>query len=274
MLRDALAAEFYRSTRRWPLVFWGFAFVPLCSLLISISLQFKSFSIPGASDHVDLAGRLMRELANTGSPFAQVFFILAAALIFGADFDGQPAAGLAPRASRADFIWAKALMYTAGVFVSLSMLILSAGISALLTVVRLRAPILWQVDGGSPLMAVGLQLGVSWLELTLLGLIAGAAAMALRSALIGAVSVIFLAFCQALLASSVSMRHASLLLFAGLPAFSVEMMRFYLAHRAFAPARYVTNLEALKATLALALWMSATLSVLLLRFSRQKPARE
>jgi ABC-type transport system involved in multi-copper enzyme maturation permease subunit len=273
MFRRAVRAEFFKSIRCAPLMFFGFVFVPLCSLLLGLLLQINSLSVPGVAQ-VDLAARLARELAISASPLAQLFFIAAAALIFGGEYGAETWRLMAPRARRMDLIWAKITLYAAAVGASLLLLLLSACCCAVVASVKLRAPVLWQWPDGSPACAVTLQFGVSWLELLVAGLLAGCVTMASRSALVGAVSGILLAFCQALLAASLSMRNASWLAFAGLPAFSFEVMRFFVLHRAFAPQRYVTPLEALKALLSLAAWLSASVCVLQFKFRNQELSRE
>jgi ABC-type transport system involved in multi-copper enzyme maturation permease subunit len=274
MLSRTLAAEFFKCSRRWALLFWGFAFVPVCALVVGIALQLNTLHVPGADSHIDVLSRLVQALELSGSPFCQVFFIASAAVIFAGEYDSHTWRLLMSRAPRKQFMLAKVAVYASGVFASLLLLLVGAGICVLLASVRLRAPLLWQLAGSSPSLALCLQFSISALELLLVGLLTGLIAVVFRSLFVGALVVIFLTFCQAILASVVSMRMASPFSFVALPPFCVEVLRFYAAHREFAPARYVGVAQAGAALLSMLSWVAAAAWLTLTYFQRQQLERE
>jgi hypothetical protein len=116
-----LAAEFFKASQRVRLLFWGFVFVPICSFAADIFILSNPIHLANITARVDLLSLLSRALEIGGSPLAQVFFIAAAAVIFGGEYDSETWRLMAPRARRPDWIWAKVLLYTAGVLCSLTL---------------------------------------------------------------------------------------------------------------------------------------------------------
>jgi hypothetical protein len=261
--------EFARNAHRWSLLFWGFAFVPLFTLTVALVLQANSLHVPGAELHIDVPARLGLALERSGSPFGQVFYIAAAALIF-ARRDRSPTD--APGAAGANLLRPKILLLISGTVLSLLLVLVGACCTAVLASVHLRAPLLWQLHDASPALGLLLQFSVSTLQLITLGLLSGFCVNFCGSALIGAAAVIVIATGQALLASVVSMRGASWLSFLALPAFCVEVMRFYAAHREFSPHRYVSHKEAAVALLSLLSWLSAAAWTARAKFPRNRLA--
>jgi ABC-2 type transport system permease protein len=273
MLNQAIAAEFFKASRRWSLLFWGFAFVPLCSFAIDFALQLNPIKIADFAPHVDLFSRMARTFEMSSSPLAEVFFIAAAAVIFGAEYDSETWRLLVPRASRTELITAKVLLYAASAFLSLILVILGACFSALVGAVRMRVPILWQATGVSPGNAIAMIVGLSWLELIVVGLMTGLIAVVSRSVLVAVVILILAAFCQALMISMVN-GHASIAMLAALPGLCAETGRLYVTHTEVSPGRYITADEAVVAMLSLLAWIFLSLSLTLFWFRRQEFRRE
>jgi hypothetical protein len=202
-------------------------------------LQLSSIHLDGVVPRIDLFARLSRALDGSSSPIARVFFIVAAATIFGSEYDSQNWRVLAPRARRTDWFLAKVLLYAAGAFVSLALMVLGASFIAVLGAVRLREPILWQARGDAPLNAIVMLFGISWLELLLLGLATGLIAVASRSVLVGAISVILAAFCQTFLSSQLTVSVSSIPLLVALPGLCADVARFFVNHAEVTPGEYV-----------------------------------
>ena len=274
MLGRTIAAEFFKASRRWGLLFWGFVFVPIYSVVVDVVLQLNSIHLDGVVPRIDLFARLARALEGSSSPIAQVFFIVAAATIFGGEYDSQNWRVLAPRARRTDWILAKVLLYGAGAFVSLALMALGATFIALLGAVRLREPILWQAPVDSPLSAMVMLFAISWLELLLLGLAAGLIAVVSRSVLVGAISLILAAFCQTFLSSQVTASVSSIPLLAALPGLCADVARFFVTRTEISPGEYIAARSALVAGASLLVWSSLTLCLTLAWFRQQQFNRE
>jgi ABC-type transport system involved in multi-copper enzyme maturation permease subunit len=269
-----IAAEFFKASRRWSLLFWGFAFVPLCSFAVGVLLLFRPIKAAEIAPRVDLFFRLTRSLEITGSPLAQVFFAAAAAVIFGSEYESETWRVLAPRAHRGDWILAKALLYATVASASLILVAIGACFCALFGSVRLRLPIVWQAEGIYPAAVVAIVFGVSWLELVFIGLATGLIAVVSRSVLVAAVSAILAAFCQSLLISAVSISRSSVVNIAALPGLSAEAARLFVTHTQLSPGEFVTQPEAVTAALSLLVWIVLTLGFTVMWFKRQEIQRE
>jgi hypothetical protein len=274
MFGRTVAAEFFKASRRWGLLFWGFVFVPLYSGVIGLVFQMNSIYLDGVVPRIDLFSRISRALERSGSPIAQVFFIVAAATIFGSEYDSQNWRVLAPRARRTDWIFAKVCLYATGVFVSLALVALGAVIIALLGAVRLREPILWQAQDVAPLNAIVMVFGISWLELLLLGLATGLIAVVSRSVLVGAISLILAAFCQTFLSSQVTASVSSTPLLAALPGLSADVARLFVTHSEVSPGEYIAPRAAVTALASLLVWSFVLLCLTLACFRKQEFSRE
>jgi hypothetical protein len=275
-----LAAEFYKASRRLPLLFWGFVFVPIFSFTTDILILSHPIRVADIAPRVDLLLLLSRALEIGSSPLAQVFFITAAAVIFGSEYDSETWRLMAPRARRTDWIWAKVLLYSAGLLCSLTLVALGASFCALLDSVSRLVPITWHADGGPPIGVLVAVFGISWLELLLLGLVTGVLAVASRSVLIPAISAILVAFCQSILisvvrlASVVSDNVSSTAKLALLPGLAAEVGRFFVTHAEVSPGIYITAREAGIGLASLFGWISMTLLLTLVWFGRQELSRE
>jgi hypothetical protein len=275
-----LAAEFFKASHRLPLLFWGFVFVPICSFAADIFILSNPIHLADMAPRVNLLLLLSRALEIGSSPLAQVFFIVAAAVIFGSEYDSETWRLLAPRARRTHWIWAKVLLYAAGVLCSLTLVAVGASFCALLESVTRFVPITWQANGGAPVSVLAAVFGISWLELLLLGLVTGVLAVASRSVLIPAISVILAAFCQSILidlvrlASVASDTLSSTAKLALLPWLAAEVGRFFAAHAEVSPGIYITAREASIGLASLFAWISCTLLLTLVWFGRQEFSRE
>jgi hypothetical protein len=274
MFGRTIAAEFFKASRRWGLLFWGFVFVPLYSVVIGLVLQLNSIHLDGVVPRIDLFSRLTRALEGSSSPVAQVFFIVAAATIFGSEYDSQNWRVLAPRARRTDWILAKVILYATGIFLSLALVALGACFIALLGAVKLRHPVLWQAQDVSPLSATVMVFGISWLEPLLLGLATGLIAVVSRSVLVGAICIILAAFCETLLGSYVTANASSIPLSAALPGLCADVARFFVTHTEVSPGEYIASRAAVIALSSLLVWTFLTLSLTLTWFRKQEFNRE
>jgi len=280
MFSRVLAAEFFKASHRLPLLFWGFVFVPICSFAADIFVLSNPIHLAGIEPRVDLLLLLSRALEIGSSPLAQVFFIVAAAVIFGSEYDSETWRLMAPRARRTDFIWAKVLVYAAGLLFSLTLVALSASLCALLESLTGFGPSTWQASGGAPIGVLAALFGISWLELLLLGLVTGVLAVASRSVLIPAISVILVAFCQSILISLVRLGSvvsgdlSSTAKLALLPGLAAEVGRFFATHAVVSPGIYITAREASIGLASLFTWIASTLLLTLVWFSRQELSRE
>jgi hypothetical protein len=275
-----LAAEFFKASRRLPLLFWGFLLVPIFSFAADMLLLSHPFRVPNIAPRVDLLFLLSHALEISGSPLAQVFFIAAAAVIFGSEYDSETWRLIAPRAPRTDWILAKVLLYAAGLFCSLILVALGTTFYAILKSVSQLVPLTWEAHDGSPLVAFAAVFGVSWLELLLLGVATGLVAVTSRSVLVPAISLILLAFCQSILISLVRLASvvgadvSSTAILALLPGLAADAGRFFATHAEVSPGLYVTAQEAGIALASLSAWITLILLLTLTWFRRQELSRE
>jgi ABC-2 type transport system permease protein len=273
MLRQAIAAEFFKASRRWSLLFWGFAFVPFCSFVINIMMQLNPITVAGLALHADLFSKLFRALEFSSSPLAQVFYIAAGAVIFGAEYESESRRLLIPRAPRIGLIVAKVLLYAACALSSLILIIVGACLATLFGAVKMRIPILWQATTFSPASAIAMVACISWAELMILGLSAGLIAVISRAVLVPVVSLILAAFCQALLMSILNFKVPTATL-AFLPGLCAEIGRLFLTHTEISPGQYINPREAAVAMALLCVWLLVSLSLTLWWFKNQEFKRE
>ena len=280
MFSRVLAAELYKVLRRRPLLFWGFLFVPIFSFAADLLWLSQPIRVPSITPHVDLLFRLSHALEISSSPLAQVFFIAAAAVIFGGEYDSETWRLLAPRAPRADWILAKVFLYAAGLFCSLALVALGTTFCAILQAASQLIPLTSEAHDGSSIVAFAAVFGVSWLELLLLGLVTGLVAVTSRSVLVAAISMILLTFCQSTLISLIRLASVvdgdgtSAALLALLPGLAAEVERFFATHAEVSPGLYVTPRVAGIGLMSLSAWVTLTLLLTLVWFRRQELSRE
>ena len=150
----------------------------------------------------------------------------------------------------------------------------SASFIALIGAVRLREPILWQAPGISPLSAIIVVFGISWLELLLLGLATGFIAVVSRSVLVGVIGLILAAFCQTFLSSQVTAGVSSIPLLAVLPGLCADVARFFVTHTEVSPGEYIASRAAVVALASLLVWTLVMLCLALAWFRKQEFNRE
>lgn len=276
MFSRTLAAELFRLSRNRHLIFWGFLFVPLCALAIGVSLDLLQSHSPlsGMPVPINLFVRLTRAAEISTSLPSQLFLIAAAAVLFGADYNMGTWRLIAPRNRRADIVMARAFAYGLATWVSLLLLGLGGAAGALLRAVLERQSVLWQSPGASPLGAVLMMYGVSWLELLLVGFSTALVVVMSRSVLAATVCVTVLTFAQALLGSLVDISQAHPLLYVSSPVFSAQVVQFFLTERPYALERHLTSGVVFLAGVSLLAWTAILLSFAILWFQKQDLDRE
>jgi hypothetical protein len=279
VFRRVLAAECFKVSHRLPLLFWGFLFVPVISFVVDILLITNPMRLPGITPHVDLLARLLRSMEISGSPMAQVFFIAAAAVIFGAEYDSGTWRLTAPRGPRSDWILAKAMLYAGGVLCSLALIALGTTLCAVLESRVQLMPLTWVANERSPSVAFALILVISWFELILIGLISGLVAVTSRSVLIPTIGLTLLAFCQSILISVVRVpsligKGLASVAIVTVPGIAADVGRLFAAHAEVSPGVYVTEREAGVGVASLCAWIICTLLFALMWFRRQELSRE
>jgi hypothetical protein len=276
----ALAAELYKGSRRGPLLFWGFLFVPIFSFAADLLWLSRPIRVPNITPHIDLLFLLSHALQISSSPLAQIFFIAAAAVIFGGEYDSETWRLIAPRAPRTDWILAKLLLYAAGLFCSLALVALGTTLCAILEAASQLIPLASEARAGSPIVAFVAVFGISWLELLLLGLLTGLLAVTSRSVLIPAIAMILLTFCQSTLVSLIRVASVaggdgtSAALLVLLPGLAADLARFFATHAEVSPGLYVTPRMAGIGLMSLLAWATLTLLLTLAWFRRQELSRE
>lgn len=276
MISGAVSAEFYRLSRHGQLLFWGFGFVPLLAQLLTLAFELSSASsnLLGMRPHVDLFERLTSSAEITGTPIAKLFYVAAAAVIFGGEYDAGTWRLLVPRTRRVNLIFAKALFYAVTTALSLALIALGSGLCALLAALVRDLPVALHASSETPFLSVAMCFGVSWIELMLFGFAAGMVAVAARSALVPAVGGILIVFCDSMLTSLIGVGNDSLLLSVALPGCAADVVRFFVLHKPFAVNRYITIDAAVPAVASLIAWTLGAFCFISAWFNRQDLARE
>jgi hypothetical protein len=275
-----IGAEFFKTSHRPGLLFWGFFFVPLISFATDLVLLANPLHIGSATRHIDLVFLLSRSLEISSSPLAQVFFIAGAAVIFGTEYESETWRLIAPRAPRTLWIMAKASVYGTCALMSLTLVALGSICRGLLGSVSQHLLLTWETPGTTALFTVGAVFGISWLELLFLGAITGLIAVVSRSVLVAALSVTLFAFCQSVLISwfrltAVAGRGiSSTIAMAFLPDLSAEVARFFAIHAELSPGRYVASREGFVSVLSLCSGMALTIFLTAVWFRNQELSRE
>ncbi|NEX93092.1 ABC transporter permease [Caulobacter sp. 17J65-9] len=230
MLADALACEGFKLWRNRAALFWGFLFVPLVALVIGVGVELwfrgavaRSNVIPA----LDLARVMLKAVADAGSPFTQLFLLIAGASVFGGEYRWETWRLLTPRNSRANLLAAKALVVAAAAAASVA-LIAFAGIAAgLIGALGRHAPTVWNGEHGFVLQFAGLFL-ISWLQVLQPLAVGALAAVVSRSILAAVMTPIVLGVVQALMMSQLGpggLATPPLWGFLALPGLSVELLR-------------------------------------------------
>src|SRR4051794_21318974 len=73
MFSPVLATELFKLSRRLPLLFWGFAFVPICSFAADIFILSNPIHLPDMAPRIDMLLLLSHALEIGSSPLAQFF---------------------------------------------------------------------------------------------------------------------------------------------------------------------------------------------------------
>lgn len=280
MFSRVLFAELFKAWCRFPLLFWGFLFIPIFSFAADLVLLSHPFRLPNAAPRVDLLFLLSHAMEISASPLAQVFFVAAAAVIFGTEYDSETWRLVATRARRVHWILAKVLLYAIGVFCSLTLVALGTTFCAILDSINRFVPLVWEAHGGSAFAAFAAVFGISWLELLLLGSVTGLVAVATRSVLVSAVTVILIAFSQWILVLLVPLTTvarggaSSTAILTSLPGLAANVGRFFITHAEVSPGLYIPAREAGIAVASLWGWIALTLALTLIWFHRQELSRE
>jgi len=272
MLTDALKAETYRLWRDRGAVFWGFAFpgigVFLLGIVASLFIRFVAKQqMPGA---INLGSDTIGALGGAGSPITQIFFLIAAAAIFGTDYRWETWRLQTPRNSRINLMLAKFAAYGLGVFLALLGMAVGGLLSGLVRAVIETSPIApfdfatWQAGFLRGLVA-------SWLELMVVGVITALLAVLTRTNVAAIIVTLLLAFAQAIIMGQVRIdpRDPPLDALASFPALAANVVRGGPVDIGGATAN-----GAPAAALMLGLWIVVFGGAAILLFLRQELTRE
>jgi hypothetical protein len=276
MIRHAISAEFYRLSRHGQLLFWGFVFIPLLAQLGSLAFELPSTAsnLFGMRPRVDLFERLAGAAEITGTALAKLFYVAAAAVIFGGEYDAGTWRLLVPRTRRMNLMFAKALFYALAAALSLALIALGTGLCALLAGLLRDLPVVLHASSEMPFLSIAMCFGVSWIELMLFGFAAGMIAIAARSALVSVVCMMFIVFCDSMLTSLIGIGNYSWLRSVALPGYAAEVMRFFVLHKPLTVNRYITIDTAVPAAASLVVWTLGACFFISAWFNRQELARE
>lgn len=230
MLADALAAEAFKLRRNRTALFWGFLFVPLVALLtgVGVELWFRGAVVrSGVVPSLDLARAALKTVADAGSPFTQLFLLVAGATVFGGDYRWETWRLLTPRNTRANLLAAKALVLAAATAATIALIAIAGITASLVGALARQAPAVWTAGPDFGLHLGGLFL-VSWLQVLQPLAVGGLVAVVSRSILAAVVAPVVLGVVQALLMSQLGpgdFAAPPLWALLGLPGVAVEILR-------------------------------------------------
>jgi len=185
---DVIGAEIYRACRQGSIFFWGYLTVPLIYFLFSVGLGALAPTTDAAmlaAGGESLAGLLATAADAMASVLAMTCFIPAAVALMANDYRYETWRLLVPRRSRPALILAKiaAFVLLAGFSLCVGLL-LAVAAAFLAALVPDAAPLAIDLTART-LPPLVLHLGISVLEIGIVGLGAGVVAIATRSTLAG-----------------------------------------------------------------------------------------
>jgi len=268
MLVRAVRADIYRLLRNRGALFWGFLFIPLVYVLMTLV---PNLMMRGAAKliggGVDPLAQAARSLAVAGNPFAHLFFAMGAASILGGEYRFATWRLVAPRLPRTSTLIAKWWVFV--LFACASLTLVSAGtlVASALSVLAFSEPIRSGLGAG----AVLLTFAVSAFELAAFASVVASAAILTRTVMGAVMPPFIFSLAQSMLGAFLpSLSEPSALL--GLPSFAGDTARRYAIPVDGLPP--VTAGAAAVSIVALVAWAAFALLVAVIAFRRQDLSRE
>lgn len=211
MFADAFAAERLRLSRARGVLFWGFLFVPLFSLVASVinglfmRAMFRQAGARAADlaqAPVDLAHQAVEAVNGANFFLVQLFFMIAASAILAGDYRWETWRLLTPRNTRANLILAKLATFGAASVIGLLLLAVSGILAGLIGAALTGGTVTFAHEGALPVARLFIgTFAVSWLELMALAGVAACLAVLTRAGLAALLIPIALWIVQAFLIS-------------------------------------------------------------------------
>ncbi|MGR4863581.1 ABC transporter permease [Caulobacter sp. LARHSG274] len=271
MLADAIAAERFRLSRDRAALFWGFLFAPLAALLFSLATDLfvrAAFhrTIPGAT--TDLANRAMGAVAGASGPMTALFLLIGAASILAGDYRWETWRLLTPRNSRLNLLAAKLIVFAEAAAWSLLATALAAALGGVFSSVINAAPLVGPAVGSAFLGQFAGVFLITWLEVVMIGALAGVVGVLTRSTLGAVIAGLVVVAVQSTLAAAVQETSWKSL---AIPAYAARLLKAFVA----SPAEM--RPEGGPAGLGLVLlvaWLVALVAAALALFRRQDLTKE
>ena len=206
MLADAIAAERFRLSRDRTALFWGFGFMPLVAMLFSMAGDVfvrivLRRGMPGETT-VDLANRAMGAVAGASGPVTALFLLIGAAAIFAGDYRWETWRLITPRNSRTNLLAAKLIVFAEVAAWSLLLTAFTAVLAGLFGSVIDHGRLVAPPDGSAfPGHFAGVFV-ITWLEVLLIGVLAGLVGILTRSTMGAVIAGLVVVFIQSTLAST------------------------------------------------------------------------
>jgi ABC-2 type transport system permease protein len=186
MLADALRAELFKLLRNRTTLFWAFGFVPLATLAIGLYLatQLRGALPPGlVVPAPDLGVAFIRGLSEAANPFAVLFALIGAAMLFAGEFRWETWRLIATRNSRVLVFTAKLLVFALACAATVALTGIAGLLAAAAEALSHGAGMRFTADPGDILRAFA----VSELRLLQVGAVAALIAVVSRSMMAAAI---------------------------------------------------------------------------------------
>jgi ABC-2 type transport system permease protein len=206
MLTDAIAAERFRLSRDRAALFWGFAFMPLASMLFSMAgdilmRMILHRVIPGQT--TDLLNRAIGAVAGASSPLTAIFLLIGAAAIFAGDYRWETWRLITPRNSRFNLIIAKLTVFAEAAIWSLLLTALTSGIAGLFSSAVNHATLVAPAGGSAVLGHFACIFLITWLEVMVIGALAALIGVITRSTMGAVIAGLLVVFVQSTVAAMI-----------------------------------------------------------------------
>jgi ABC-2 type transport system permease protein len=271
MLADAIAAERFRLSRDRVSLFWGFGFAPLASMLFSMAgdifvrVVFHKV-IPGQT--TDIANRAMGAVAGVSGPITALFLLIGAAAIFAGDYRWETWRLLTPRNSRLNLLAAKLIVFAEAAAWSLLLTALTAVVAGMFSSIVNLAPVAAPAAGSAFLSQFAGVFLVSWLEVLMIGALAGVIGVLTRSTMGAVIAGLVVVVLQSGLAATQAVTSWKSL---AIPAYAGRILKTFVA----APAESRPELGSAGLGLTLLVtWVVVLAGAAVLVFRRQDLTRE
>lgn len=229
MLADAIAAERFRLSRDRIALFWGFGFAPLVAMLFSMGIDIFTRAvlhrtIPGET--TDLANRAMGAVAGASGPFTALFLLIGAAAIFAGDYRWETWRLLTPRNSRVNLLAAKLIVFAEVAAWSLLLTALTSVLAGLFGSAVNHAAVVGPPNGSTFLGHFAGVFLITWLEVMLIGALAGLVGVVTRSTMGAVIAGMVVVFVQSTLATTMQATTSKSL---AIPAYAGRILKGFVA---------------------------------------------